>query len=93
MEQIYENLSKQGKIRSHLAFELEHSSGSIKRCETKPDEFSFGLSIMWKWTNPESASICLSSNTLEGIREQTNGSEHARAQLKPGESIKVRIKT
>jgi len=78
---------------AHLTLELEHSSGTVKRCATNPDEYSFLLSTMWQELKPESASLWLSSNTLEGVRAQRSGTNHARLRMRFGESIKVRVKS
>ena len=93
MEQIFEDLAQQHRVREKFAFELEYSSGAVKRCETKPGEFSFGFDVMWQWLKPEIAKIWLTSNTLESIRDREGGTEHVRVQMRYGESVKVRVKT
>jgi hypothetical protein len=48
---------------------------------------------MWQWNKPESASVSLTSNTLEGVARQQSGTTHARTRLSFGEGVKIRVGT
>jgi len=53
----------------------------------------FHCTAMWKWTKPEEARVSLTSNTLEGIEERTDGVKHAGFSLQYGQGVKLRVGT
>lgn len=88
---MIDELSSRPKKRDIHELELTLPDGDIQVVATNPGDFSFGFSVSWKWVKPEEASVRLTSNPLEGVRNRQNGSCHAKFLLKYGDSVKVRI--
>lgn len=88
IDELFNDLSIQQKKRNYLSIRLQPSSGEPVIARTNTDDFSFHWSVMWKWLHPEKASVWLTSNTLEDIKERKNGTNHARLSLQYAQSIK-----
>jgi len=93
MEETFLELSNEPKVRDHFKFKLQPPLGEPIYVKTKEDDFSFNFNVMWKWLNPEKASIWLTSNTLDGIKERKNGINHAKLNLHYEQSVKFNVST
>jgi len=91
LEQDLFQLSNRPKIRRGFSFTITTPSGDDIQAETLPDEFSFGLLVVWNWTNPTKASVSLTSNTLDNIAQRKSGTEHSRFCLLHGQNLKIHI--
>ena len=61
--------------------------------KTGADDFYFNFGVMWKWTNPDEASVRLSSTSLENVKQQKAGITHSKHKLHPGRGVKFRVGT
>ncbi|MGI9319821.1 MAG: hypothetical protein ACR2O5_00265 [Thiogranum sp.] len=93
MEEIFKDLVKKPRLRKRFSFELVPSKGEPIHSSTGPNEYMFHCTAMWKWTKPEEARVSLTSNTLEGIEERTDGVKHAGFSLQYGQGVKLRVGT
>jgi len=93
MDELFEELATRQKLREKFMFELVSPDGDAVSTMTGPDDFSFHFSVMWKWTKPDESKAWLTSNTLEKIAKQEDGSKHAAFALRFGQNVKLRVGT
>jgi len=93
IDELFKDLSDKPKKRDGFSIKLHPSSGEPVIYKTSTDDFSFIFSVMWKWLHPEKASVWLTSNTLEGIKERKSGTNHARLSLQYEQGIKLNVGT
>lgn len=91
MDDLVEELSSRPKTRERFAFELTLPNGDVVQAKTAPEEFSYHLSVMWRWAKPENARVSLSSNSLEKIARREDGTRHATFELSLGQKIAFRV--
>lgn len=92
-EDIHTWLARQPKARDHFSFELEMTNCDLIRTKSGPEDFSFHFGVMWKWTNPDEASVRLSSTSLENMKQQKAGTVLSELKLHPGCGVKFRVST
>lgn len=92
-EDMHTWLAQQPKARERFSFELEMPGRDLIRLETGADDFYFQFGVMWKWTNPDEASVRLSSTSLENVKDQKAGVTHSKYKLHLGQGVKFRVGT
>jgi hypothetical protein len=92
-EDMHTWLALQPKVRECFSFELEMPSYDLIKTKTGLDDFSFHFGVMWKWTNPDEASVHLSSASLENMKQKKAGTTHCKLKLHPGQGVKFRVGT
>jgi hypothetical protein len=90
LEQVFEELSREPKVREGFRFRIEGPSGEIE-ATTQPGDHSFGFSVLWNWLHPERVRISLSSNSLEGVAKRAGGTDHANFLLHYGQRVRLRV--
>lgn len=90
-ESIFEDLATKPKVREWFAFWLSLPSGETINSRTGANDHSFGFSVVWDWTRPDTAQVSLGSNSLEGIKHRQGRTEHARFRLQYGQNVKFRV--
>lgn len=93
IDEIFSDLSIKPKQREGHKFHLTLPDGEVRLLATDQKDFSFGFSVMWKWIKPNEASVWLTSNSLEGVRDRADGTTHAKLRLHYGESVQIRTAT
>lgn len=92
-EDMHTWLGQQPKVRECFSFELEAPSCDLIKTKTNADDFSFHFGVMWKWPNPDEASVQLSSTSLENMKQKIAGKTLSKLKLHLGQGIKFRVGT
>lgn len=93
MDDLFSEIAAMPKLKEGVSFELAFSSGDLIRSNLIPDEYSFHLSAMWRWIAPDEVNVSLTSNSIEGIKEQRNGRKHANVNIQYGQDVRFRVRT
>jgi len=91
IEKTISELALMPRIRKHFLFHVETSMDETIHAQTGTNEHSFGFSVVWHWRRPDVAKVSLTSNSLEGIRNRKDGSEHARFRLRYGQRTRLTV--
>ena len=92
-EDMYAWLAQQPKIRERFSFKLDAPDCEEIKAKTRADDFCFHFGVMWKWTNPDEASVWLSSTSLDNMKSQKIGNTHTKLKLHLGQGVKFRVGT
>lgn len=93
MEELFQEIKKQPKIRGKLSFKLVPPSEEVIHSAIGEKDYSFILIAMWKWFKPDVAQISITSNTMEGVVKNEAGTNHARVSLEYGQGVKFSVGT
>ena len=92
-QDMYSWLARQPKVRERFSFELVTPSCDLIKSRTADEDFNFHFGVMWKWTNPDEASVQLSSTSLENMKQEIAGKTHSKFKLQLGQGVKLRVGT
>ena len=81
------------KPRMRPGFSLRVVVGNEDRAvfKTKPEDFCFSLSLMWRWVKPSKALLWLSTTTIENIVQQRNGERLLRQELVFNDTVEFSV--
>jgi hypothetical protein len=91
LDQLLDRLAKEPTVREGFAFTVTTPLGDDIRARTRPEDDSFGFSVLWVWLHPECAGMSLGSNTLKEVAKRESGPTHAKFDLSYGETVKLRV--
>ena len=91
-EDIYDWLDRQPKFRKCFSFSISGANNKLSHYEASDNAHSFHFGVMWKLTNPNEASVRLSSSTLENMKKNESSTTHIAFRLSPEESVRFRVK-
>jgi len=75
--------------RSSLSFRYDATTGEMQEQTTPAGQDTFGFSVLWDWTRPESARVSIHSSSLENIRDRSVGVDYVRDKLEIGQRAAI----
>jgi len=61
----------------------------VQEQTTSAGQDTFGFSVLWDWTRPESARVSIHSSSLENIRDRSVGVDYVRDKLEIGQRAAI----
>ncbi len=92
MEDLFENIRNQPRFREKYSYTLTPSYAIPLSSIISSDDY-ISLGAMWRSSWGDSANISVSSNTLEGVKNNQAGTRHSKLSLGYNQSIKLCIGT
>ncbi len=92
MEELFENIMDQPRFRDKYSYTLTPSFAKPLCSIISSDDY-ISLGAMWRLSWGDSANISVSSNTLEGVKNNHAGTRHSKLSLGYNQSIKFCIGT
>ena len=81
------DLKQRPRSREAFWLHLARGNGEPLTFRSNPGDFSFSLTAMWRWTRPTTASLWLSTTTIDNIVRQQNGASLVSQDLSFNEKI------
>jgi hypothetical protein len=91
-DEMMRELRAKPKRREKFTLHLTSSKGKVFDVETRPEEHSFGFSILWISYQPEHARVSLHSYTLDSLENRGSMNNHVREQLEYGDSVELQFR-
>jgi len=88
--EIIKQLLKSPKQREAFSLQITNPADEQIDVSTSGDDFTYSFSVMWNWSQPESASVCASSNSLQKIVNREDGTNFARFKIHFGQKVLFR---
>jgi hypothetical protein len=91
LEERFKALAGLPNLRNKMDFEVISPSGEEYCVATNRDDYCFGHTVLWNSKHREKASVFLTSNSIDKVKNRENGSEHVRFNIKQGERTSLRL--
>lgn len=91
MERILADIKQSKRVRDGFRFHIIAPSGEPIDVGTEQADYSYGLSVLWNWTNPERARFSLTSFPFDAMAERKTGVRLAGCILQLGQKITIQV--
>ena len=93
LKALGEELERRPKTRDSFLLQMRSPNGEAATFKTKQDDFSFSLTAMWRSTRASSASVWLSTATIDSIVQQRDSERLASERLGFNDKIEFTVGT
>ena len=91
IEERFDALAKLPNLRNIMGFEVISPLGEEHCVETNRNDYCFGHTVLWNSKRHEKASVFLTSNTIDNIKNRENGSEYVRFNIEQDQCASLRL--
>jgi len=85
--EVFNELRKKPRLREKFSFRIESSSGAKFVGDAASGFYVFSLSVLWHAWSPDSTSVSLHSQTLDGLEQQAPLTSYFEERIHAGDSI------